>query len=87
MPSLSIYLMIFQMFRALDIPFSFKPNVPYKCYVEEWPEKLWNKTIYAMVNFYFKLSKAFPIVKNGCLQHVNISTEKYLLNNYKSSKL
>ena len=31
-----------------------------------------------MVNFYFKLSEIFPIFKNDSLQHVNISTNKYV---------
>ena len=42
--------------------------------------------IYVMISFYFKLSGIFPIFKNDCLQHVNIST-KNILDNYKSTKV
>ena len=38
--------------------------------------------MYDMINFYFKLSGSFPIFKNDCLLHVNMSTKKYLLDNY-----
>ena len=41
-----------------------------------------------MIHFYFKLSRFLPIVKNNCLQdYDNISTEKYQLDNCKSSKI
>ena len=38
-------------------------------------------------HFYFELSGTFPIVKNNCLQHVNVFNKKYLLDNYKLSQI
>ena len=52
-------------------------------------EKLENKTKYLWHDqFYFELLETFPIVKNNCLQHyVPAFSKKYLLDNYKSSKV
>ena len=40
--------------------------------------------IYVLVDFYFKLSGTFLIVKNDCIQHVNISVKNvnYITTNH-----